>query len=70
MRAHAVDPVHALSQRLKQFSDYVRATGAPVSPPSVEDWLQHWNDDDTTVGNLQSFDHWLTLARRSRIKKC
>lgn len=59
-----MDPVHALSQRLKQFSDYLQATGGRnLPPPTVEDWLQFWNDDDTTVGNLQHIDHWLSLAR-------
>ena len=62
-----MDPVYVLTQRLNQFSECMRAAGVGnVEAPSLEDWLTFWNDDDTTVGNLQNLDHWLDLARRSR----
>jgi hypothetical protein len=33
----------------------------PDEPPQLEDWLRYWNDEDTDLGNLRNFEHWLAL---------
>lgn len=36
--------------------------GTGVEPPSYEQWLQYWNDEETEIGNLRNFQHWLSRA--------
>lgn len=59
-----MDPLTNLYTRLREQ----RAQGAinsvwPAEPPRLEDWLNYWNDDDTDLGNLRNFEHWLARAR-------
>lgn len=64
-----MDPVHVLTQRLTHFAESLRASGAvEFSPPTLDEWLEFWDDDDTDLGNLRNLDHWLsaTLAKRRR----
>jgi hypothetical protein len=35
----------------------------PEEPPLLEDWLRFWNDEDTDLGNLRNFEHWMTRVR-------
>ncbi|HKE96361.1 MAG TPA: hypothetical protein VKB34_18785 [Povalibacter sp.] len=59
-----MDPLTNLYDRLRQRA---AVTGArpvcPEEPPLLEDWLRFWNDDDTDLGNLRNFEHWITRAR-------
>jgi hypothetical protein len=62
-----MDPLTTLYERLRQ-----RAGSAPScveQPPLLEDWLRYWNDQDTDLGNLRNFEHWLscsTVVRATR----
>jgi hypothetical protein len=59
-----MDPLTTLYERLRQSSD--RHACVPDEPPRLEDWLRYWNDEDTDLGNLRNFEHWLAMsARRS-----
>jgi hypothetical protein len=52
-----MDPLTNLYERLRAQAP----PGAyPVEPASYEEWLQYWNDDDTDLGNLRNFEHWLS----------
>jgi hypothetical protein len=42
----------------------VPGTKAPTDPSLIEAWLDYWNDDDTDLGNLRTFEHWLSQVRR------
>ena len=55
----AVDPLTQLYERLRTQ----QSGAAPVEPPSFEEWLRYWDDDQTDVVNLRTFEHW--LSRRS-----
>jgi hypothetical protein len=57
-----VDPLTHLYARLRQHR-LTGALGSMDEPPRLEDWLAFWNDDDTDLGNLQNFEHWLRRAR-------
>jgi hypothetical protein len=52
-----MDPLTQLYQRLRS-----QAPGGhfPVEPPSFEEWMKYWNDDDSELGNLRTFEHWLS----------
>lgn len=60
-----MDPLSSLYLRLHQQS---RTTlgASPDSPfpdpPKLEDWLSYWDDNDTDLGNLRNFEHWLSRA--------
>ena len=55
-----MDPLTQLYERLR-----TQVPGSRVPEPAiVEAWLQYWNDDDTDLGNLRTFEHWLSQARR------
>ena len=60
-----MDPLTTLYERLRQ-----RAGGNVPScleqPPLLEDWLRYWNDDDTELGNLRNFEHWLSRSSAVR----
>ena len=59
-----MDLVYSLSNSLRQYAEYARVTSRPgFEPPTLEEWLRYWNDDDTDLGNLRNFEHWLTRAR-------
>ena len=55
-----MDPLTNLYERL-------RAQAPPgacaAEPASYEEWLQYWNDDDTDLGNIRNFEHWLSRSR-------
>ena len=38
-------------------------SGLPEEPPQLEDWLRFWNDEDTDLGNLRNFEHWMARVR-------
>ncbi len=60
-----MDPVHALTQRLTHFADCMHATGAAeFVPPTLEEWLEFWDDEDTAIGNLRNLEHWLSTNRQ------
>jgi len=58
-----MDPLTNLYTQLRQRcgSD---ASGRrwPEEPPQLEEWLRCWNDDDTDLGNLRNFEHWLSCS--------
>jgi hypothetical protein len=60
--ASHMDPLTNLYERLRQ-SD--RTGLMPQEPPRLEDWLRYWNDEDTDLGNLRNFEHWLTVGPQS-----
>ena len=61
-----MDPLTHLYERLRQSGDdescHSRAN-VPNEPPALEDWLRYWNDEDTDLGNLRNFEHWLSVGR-------
>jgi hypothetical protein len=62
-----MDPLYMLNQRLRYFSECLHGTpAANIAAPSVEDWLQYWNDDDTDLANLRNFEHWLSTSKAQR----
>ena len=62
-----MDPVYALNQRLRYFAECLRnAEAKDCVPPSMEEWLEFWNDDDTDLGNLRNLEHWLSAAKAQR----
>jgi hypothetical protein len=59
-----MDPVNVLTQRLRHFADSLHAVGGKeFVPPTLEEWLEFWDDDDSDVGNLRNLEHWLTTHR-------
>lgn len=55
-----MDPLTQLYQRLRA---HVPGPRIPIVPPAIEEWLEYWNDDDTDLGNLRTFEHWLSHAK-------
>ena len=53
-----VDALTNLYERLRAQAP----AGTGVEPPSYEQWLQYWNDEETEIGNLRNFQHWLSRA--------
>jgi hypothetical protein len=55
-----MDPLTNLYAQLRRQ----RASGQawPEEPPRLEDWLRYWNDEDTDLGNLRNFEHWLSCS--------
>jgi hypothetical protein len=62
----AMDPIHVLTQRLTHhFAECLHATGSgDFVPPTLEEWLEFWDDDDTDIGNLRNLEHWLSMSRK------
>jgi hypothetical protein len=56
-----MDPLMQMYERLR-----LQVPGArmPADASLVEAWLEYWNDDDTDLGNLRTFEHWLAQVRR------
>jgi hypothetical protein len=46
----------------KAFAAQARALS---QTPTLEQWLQYWNDADTDSGNLNNLRHWIELARQT-----
>ena len=63
-----MDPLTNLYTRLREQRPQGVPAGRtwPEEPPRLEDWLNYWNDDDTDLGNLRNFEHWLSRARPQR----
>jgi hypothetical protein len=62
--ANTMDPLTNLYTRLREQRTRGALNSAwPDEPPRLEDWLNYWNDDDTDLGNLRNFEHWLARAR-------
>ena len=57
-----MDPLTQLYERLRT---QVPGSRIPPEPTVVEAWLEYWNDDDTDLGNLRTFEHWLSQTRRA-----
>ena len=61
-----MDPLTQLYQRLRA---QVPGPRIPIEPPAIEEWLEYWNDDDTDLGNLQTFEQWLShLAKLKSLR--
>lgn len=59
-----MDPVNVLTQRLRHFADGMRmVNGKEFVPPTLEEWLEFWDDDDSDIGNLRNLEHWLSVNR-------
>jgi hypothetical protein len=59
-----MDPLTQLYERFRAQTPGARFM--PPEPPAVEAWLDYWNDDDSDLGNLRSFEHWLSHAAKPR----
>jgi hypothetical protein len=59
-----MDPLTSLYERLRQSTAHAPV---PADPPALEDWLRYWNDEDTDLGNLRNFEHWLAVSPEPRI---
>jgi hypothetical protein len=46
--------------------DHSQYRGMYSMDPLTEQWLEYWNDDDSDLGNLRTFEFWLSQARRHR----
>jgi hypothetical protein len=57
-----VDPLTNLYDRLRQQAGN-GASAWPQDPPRLQDWLRFWNDEDTDLGNLRNFEHWMSRAK-------
>ena len=53
-----MDPLTQMYQRLRAAQ--VPGPRISIEPPAIEQWLEFWNDDDTDLGNLRTFEHWLS----------
>jgi hypothetical protein len=61
-----MDPLTTLYARLhRQSRDAADSIPPPPEPPRLEDWLRYWDDDDTDLGNLRNYEHWLMRAMSS-----
>ena len=56
-----MDPLSSLYERLRQLSS--TPSDIPGDPPTLEDWLHYWNDEDTDLVNLRNFEHWLARSQ-------
>jgi hypothetical protein len=56
-----MDPLTQLYERLRTQGPGGRT---PPEPAVIEAWLEYWNDDDSDLGNLRTFEHWLSQVRR------
>lgn len=55
-----MDPLTQLYERLRAESP---GRFVPNDPPSFDEWMKYWNDDDSELGNLRTFEHWLSRRR-------
>ena len=59
-----MDPLTNLYDRLRQRAAAVGSDASlPEEPPLLQDWLRFWNDEDTDLGNLRNFEHWMARAK-------
>lgn len=55
-----MDPLTSLYERLRAQHP---SSATSFEPPRLEEWLKYWNDEDTDLGNLRNFEHWLSRQR-------
>ena len=60
-----MDPLTNLYDRLRQQAS-TQPGAWPEEPPGLQDWLRFWNDDDTDIGNLRNFEHWMSRSRATQ----
>jgi surface antigen len=48
-----------------QSNAFAAQARALSQTPTLEQWLQYWNDADTDFGNVTNIQHWIELARRT-----
>jgi hypothetical protein len=53
-----MDPLTTLYERLRDAAE----NRVHVTDEHLEDWLRYWNDEDTDLGNLRNFEHWLSRS--------
>jgi hypothetical protein len=58
-----MDPLTNLYDRLRQRAAANKGAPWPEEPPRLQDWLRFWNDEDTDIGNLRNFEHWMSRSR-------
>ncbi|HEY5810174.1 MAG TPA: hypothetical protein VIT67_19530 [Povalibacter sp.] len=58
-----MDPLTTLYDRLRQQAAAGKPATVPDEPPLLQDWLRFWNDEDTDLGNLRNFEHWMSRSR-------
>jgi hypothetical protein len=58
-----MDPLTQMYERLR-LQVPSAPTQAQADPSLIAAWLEYWNDDDTDLGNLRTFEHWLSQVRR------
>lgn len=59
-----MDPLTNLYDRLRQQSQAGNPAATwPEEPPMLQDWLRFWNDEDSDLGNLRNFEHWIQRSR-------
>jgi hypothetical protein len=61
-----MDPLTTLYERLRQRAGHLPA--CIEQPPLLEDWLRYWNDEETELGNLRNFEHWLSRSTTARAR--
>ncbi len=61
---HRMDPLTNLYDRLRQVAAANNNRTWPEDPPCLQDWLRYWNDEDTNLGNLRNFEHWISRSRQ------
>jgi hypothetical protein len=61
-----MDPLTNLYDRLRQRAAANDSSVWPEDPPRLQDWLRFWNDEDTDIGNLRNFEHWMSRSRRQQ----
>jgi hypothetical protein len=59
-----MDPLTQLYERFRTQAPDARIPR--LEPPAIEQWLEYWNDDDTDLGNLRTFEHWLSQVAKAR----
>jgi hypothetical protein len=64
-----MDPLTNLYDRLREQALSNKTGAWPEDPPGLQDWLRFWNDDDTDIGNLRNFEHWMSRSRAIRRKE-
>ncbi len=58
-----MDPLTQLYERLRAEAP---SGLVAVEPPSFAEWMKYWNDEHSELGNLRTFEHWLSRAARKR----
>ena len=59
----AMDPLTQLYERLRATAP---PSGFPANPPSLDEWMKYWDDEQSEFVNLRTFEHWLSRAASAR----